>query len=180
MSWRTVWAQWRPTGEYWATPNLSGDANIEVHEAPDGRLLLKPWSQWPQSTGSIRPPADGSPRPPKASSPSGPYNAPVEGPVLFDPDDDDHGLHQPDTWEEPTPLGGGRVMFFEPRGVVVLERNGAAADGPTGSEAVSWSGAGPWFAGPTAAEAPWTPPARRRCSTRTGWCCWSTNSCPPR
>ncbi|MFI0813002.1 SUKH-4 family immunity protein [Streptomyces echinatus] len=45
-------------------------------------------------------------------------------------------------------------MFFEPRGVVVLERNGAAADGQIGSEAVSWGSGAPWFAGPTAAEAP--------------------------
>ncbi|GAA3111153.1 hypothetical protein GCM10017687_24680 [Streptomyces echinatus] len=46
MPWRTVWAWWRPVGAYRAKPNLSGDADVEVHEGPDGRLLLKLWSQW--------------------------------------------------------------------------------------------------------------------------------------
>ncbi|MFE2849990.1 SUKH-4 family immunity protein [Streptomyces lavendulae] len=153
MPWRTVWAWWRPVGAYRAKPNLSGDADVEVHEAPDGRLLLKLWSQltperWlDPATGERLPaPADGE-------FTERPYDAPVEGPVLFDPDED-HGLHQPATWEEPAPLGDGRVMFFEPRGVVVLERNAGAAEGPAGSGAVSWGEHGPWFEGPTAAAAP--------------------------
>ncbi|MET9903809.1 SUKH-4 family immunity protein [Streptomyces sp. NPDC006446] len=152
MPWRTVWAWWRPVGAYRARPNLSGDASVEVHEAPDGRLLLKLWSQltrerWldPATGERVPAPADGE-------FAERPYDA-LEEPVLFDPDDG-NGLHQPDTWEEPIPLGVDRVMLFEPRGVVVLERNGAAADGPAGAEAVSWGAGGPWFTGPTAAEAP--------------------------
>ncbi|WP_329303701.1 SUKH-4 family immunity protein [Streptomyces sp. NBC_00659] len=153
MPWRTVWAWWRPVGAYRAKPNLSGDADVEVHEAPDGRLLLKVWSLWTREHWID--PATGRRVPAPADGEFGerPYDAPVEGPVLFDPDDD-HGLYQPDAWEEPAPLGDDRVMFFDPRGVVVLERNGAAADGPTGSEAVSRGQGDPWFAGPAAAEAP--------------------------
>ncbi|KJY34395.1 hypothetical protein VR44_12040 [Streptomyces katrae] len=52
------------------------------------------------------------------------------------------------------PLGGGRVLFSEPRGIVVLEHGGAAADGPADAGAVSWGGAAPWFAGPAPAETP--------------------------
>ncbi|MFF3617466.1 SUKH-4 family immunity protein [Streptomyces sp. NPDC002580] len=153
MPWRTVWAWWRPVGAYRAEPNLSGDSDVEVQEAPDGRLLLKLWSQltperWldPATGERVPAPADGE-------FAERPYDAPVVGPVLFDPDDD-HGLHQPETWEEPAPLGEDRVMFFESRGVVVLERNSTSADGAAGSEAVSWGEGGPWFSGPTAAETP--------------------------
>ncbi|MEU4172652.1 SUKH-4 family immunity protein [Streptomyces sp. NPDC026665] len=153
MPWRTVWAWWRPVGAYRAKPNLSGDGGVEVHEAPDGRLLLKVWSQWtrerwldPATGVRVPAPADGE-------FTERPYDTAVEGPVLFDPDDD-HGLHQPVTWEEPEPLGGGRVMFCEPRGVVVLERGDAAAEGPADSEAVSRGGGAPWFTGPSAAEVP--------------------------
>ncbi|MFI2761787.1 SUKH-4 family immunity protein [Streptomyces echinatus] len=153
MPWRTVWAWWRPVGAYRAKPNLSGDADVEVHEGPDGRLLLKLWSQWTQERWLDPATGERVPAPADGEFAERPYDALDEGPVLFDPDDD-HGLHQPDAWEEPAPLGGDRVMFFEPRGVVVLERNGAAADGQIGSEAVSWGSGAPWFAGPTAAEAP--------------------------
>ncbi|MFJ7967340.1 SUKH-4 family immunity protein [Streptomyces sp. NPDC096324] len=153
MPWRTVWAWWRPVGAYQAEPNLSGDADVQVHEAQDGRLLLKLRSQLTQERWID--PVDGQrvPAPTDGGFAERPYDAPVQEPVLFDPDDD-HGLHQPDTWEEPVPLGGGRVMFFEPRGVVVLERDGAAEDGPNDSGAVSWGEGRPWFTGPTAAEAP--------------------------
>jgi len=153
MPWRTVWAWWRPVGAYRARPNLSGDANVEVHEAPDGRLLLKVWSQWTREHWLDPATGERVPAPADGEFTERPYDAVVEGPVPFDPDDD-HGLHQPETWEEPEPLGGGRVMIFDPRGVVVLERNDAAADGPTDSDTVSWGGGVPWFAGPTAAEAP--------------------------
>ncbi|PKT68631.1 hypothetical protein CW362_33870 [Streptomyces populi] len=153
MPWRTVWAWWRPVGAYRAGPNLSGDANVEVHEAPDGRLLLKVWSQWTREHWLDPATGERVPAPADGEFTERPYDAVVEGPVPFDPDED-HGLHQPYTWEEPAPLGGGRVMFFEPRGVVVLERNDAAADGPTASETVSWGEGVPWFAGPTAAEVP--------------------------
>ncbi|WP_406376236.1 SUKH-4 family immunity protein [Streptomyces sp. NBC_00647] len=153
MPWRTVWAWWRPVGAYRARPNLSGDANVEVHEAPDGRLLLKLWSQWTRERWLDPATGERVPAPADGEFTERPYDAPIEGHALFDPDDD-HGLHQPDAWEEPAPLGVDRVMFFEPRGVVVLERNGAAAGGSAGSEAVSWGAGGPWFTGPTAAEAP--------------------------
>lgn len=153
MPWRTVWAWWRPVGAYRARPNLSGDADVAVHEAPDGRLLLKVWSQW--SREHWLDPATGErvPAPADGEFTRRRRRTPVEGPVLLGPDDD-HGLHRPGTWETPAPLGGGRFMFSEPRGVVVLERNGAAADGLMGSKAASWGTGGPWFAGPTAAEAP--------------------------
>ncbi|MFJ8011320.1 SUKH-4 family immunity protein [Streptomyces sp. NPDC096339] len=153
MPWRTVWAWWRPVGAYRAKPNLSGDANVEVHEAPDGRLLLKLWSMWTRERWLDPATGERVPAPADGEFSERPYDAPVEGPVLFDPDDDS-GLQVPGTWEEPTPLDGGRVLFQEPRGIVVLERNAAAADGTTDSEAVSWGTYGPWFAGPTAAEAP--------------------------
>ncbi|MFH7599021.1 SUKH-4 family immunity protein [Streptomyces racemochromogenes] len=154
MPWRTVWAWWRPVGAYRAKPNLSGDCSVEVHEAPDGRLLLKLWSQWTHERWLD--PATGEPVPAPAGGEftERPYDAPVEGPVLFDPDAEDHGLHQPDTWEEPVALGGGRVLFVEPRGLVVLEHTGGAGDEAGDGEAVAWGGGGPWFAGPTAAEAP--------------------------
>lgn len=153
MPWRTVWAWWRPIGVYRAKPNLSGDANVEMYEAPDGRLLLKLWSQWTQERWLDPATGEQLPAPADGEFAERPYDSPVEGPVLFDPDDD-HGLHQPGTWEEPVPIGGGRVMFFEPRGVVVLERNGKAVGGPADSDAVSWGRGGLWFAGPTPAEAP--------------------------
>ncbi|MFI0965767.1 SUKH-4 family immunity protein [Streptomyces sp. NPDC021080] len=153
MPWRTVWAWWRPVGAYRATPNLSGDADVEVHEAEDGRLLLKLWSQWTQERWLDPATGERVPAPADGEFAERPYDAPVEEPVLFDPDDD-HGLHQPETWEELAPLGGDRVMFFEARGVVVLERNGTAADDPTGSAAVSWGAGGPWFTGLSAAEVP--------------------------
>ncbi|MFF4011566.1 SUKH-4 family immunity protein [Streptomyces sp. NPDC001717] len=153
MPWRTVWAWWRPVGSYRAKPNLSGDADVEVYEASDGRLLVKVWSQWTRERWLDPATGERVPAPADGEFTERPYDAPVEGPVLFDPDDD-HGLFLPATWEEPSPLGGGRVMFSEPRGVVVLERNAAAADRSTDSEAVSRGGDGPWFAGPTAAEAP--------------------------
>ncbi|MEU3405154.1 SUKH-4 family immunity protein [Streptomyces sp. NPDC006670] len=154
MPWRTVWAWWRPVGAYRAAPNLSGDADVEVHEAADGRLLLKVWSQW--TPEHWRDPATGErvPAPAEGEFTERPYDAPADGPVLFDPDGEDHGLHQPYAWEEPVPLGGGRVLFSEPRGVLVLEHNAAAADGPGAAGAVAWGGADPWFAGPTAAERP--------------------------
>ncbi|MCX5380462.1 SUKH-4 family immunity protein [Streptomyces sp. NBC_00091] len=159
MPWRTLWAWWRPVGAYWARPNLSGDADVEVHEGPDGRVLLKLWAQmagelWldPATGEEVPAPGDGE-------FTERPYDAQVEqGPVMFDPDEDDWGLFQPGTWEEPIPLGLGRFVLFEERGIVVVERNGAvAADWPaTGTECASWGVGEAWFAGPTAAGTPLT------------------------
>ncbi|MEU8438468.1 SUKH-4 family immunity protein [Streptomyces sp. NPDC029216] len=155
MPWRTVWAWWRPVGRYRAKPNLSGDACVEVHEAADGRLLLKLSAQWVRELWFDPATGDRVPAPADGEFTERRYDAPVEGPVPFDPDDADHGLHLPEAWEEPVPLGGGRVLFVDPRGLVVLERGGAAADGPAEHlEAVSRGGDGPWFAGPTAAGTP--------------------------
>ncbi|MFF4537206.1 SUKH-4 family immunity protein [Streptomyces aureus] len=153
MPWRTVWAWWRPVGAYRARPNLSGDADVQVHEAADGRLLLRVWSQWTPEHWLDPDTGERVPAPVDGEFTERPYDAPVEGPVLFDPAED-HGLHQPETWEEPAPLGGGRVMFFEARGVVVLERNGTAVHEPADADGVSWGEDGPWFTGPTAAQLP--------------------------
>ncbi|MFF2573597.1 SUKH-4 family immunity protein [Streptomyces sp. NPDC058084] len=153
MPWRTVWAWWRPVGAYRAKPNLSGDADVQVHEAQDGRLLLKLWAQYTQER--CLDPATGKevPAPADGEFAERPYGAPADGPVPFDPDED-HGLHQPGTWEEPVPLGGGRVVLFEPRGVVVLEHNGAGPYQGEGADAVRWGERGPWFTGPGAAGTP--------------------------
>ncbi|MFJ7157074.1 SUKH-4 family immunity protein [Streptomyces sp. NPDC101118] len=153
MPWRTVWAWWRPVGAYRAAPNLSGDAGVEVHEASDGRLVLRLWSQWTPERWLDPATGERVPAPAAGEFSERPCDAGVEGDVLFGPDGDDDGLHRPGTWEAPVPLGGGRVLFQEPRGVVVLERNAAAGTGAAGSAAVSWGGGGPWFAGPAPGEA---------------------------
>ncbi|MER7467787.1 SUKH-4 family immunity protein [Streptomyces sp. NPDC097981] len=159
MPWRTVWAWWRPVGAFRAEPNLSGDACAEVYDGPDGRSLLKVWSLWTQerwfdlATGEPCPaPADGG-FTERAEEPA------EDEPFLFDPDEDAWALACPGTWEEPVPLGRGRFLLTEARGILVVERNEAAvaAGWPTGgADNTSWSEAAcePWFAGPTAGEAP--------------------------
>ncbi|MFE3761326.1 SUKH-4 family immunity protein [Streptomyces sp. NPDC059104] len=157
MPWRTVWAWWRPVGAYRARPNLSGDANVEVHEGPDGRVLLKLWAALAGERWLDPATGEELPAPAEGEFTERPFDAPVEdGPVLFDPDGDDQGLHCLDAWEEPVPLGGGRIVLVESRGLVVLERNAAIEAGrpASDSDAKSWGTGGPWFEGPTPARAP--------------------------
>ncbi|MFJ3876009.1 SUKH-4 family immunity protein [Streptomyces sp. NPDC090077] len=157
MPWRTVWAWWRPVGAYRAQPNLSGGAHVEVHRAPDGRSLLKVEALWV----GVRwfDPATGEPVPAPAEGEftERPYEAVGDGEeyVFFD-DEEEPVLYWPENWEEPVPLGGGRFVFAEERGIAVVERNtGRPADGSAG--AVGWGTDGPWFAGPAPAAAPLGP-----------------------
>ncbi|MFJ3201162.1 SUKH-4 family immunity protein [Streptomyces sp. NPDC086989] len=168
MPWRTVWAWWRPVGAFRAEPNLSGDACAEVFDGPGGpagpdrpagRSLLKVWSLWTEerwfdlATGEPCPASDAGGFTPRTEEPE------EDEPFLFDPDEDAWALHCPGTWEDPVPLGAGRFLLTEARGIVVVERNAAvAASGwPSGgADCASWEeGAGePWFAGPEPGEAP--------------------------
>ncbi|MFE2144478.1 SUKH-4 family immunity protein [Streptomyces sp. NPDC059456] len=165
MPWRTVWAWWRPVGAFRAVPNLSGDASAEVFDrpggpgGPGGRSLLKVWSLWTEERWFDL--ATGEPCPaPAAGEFTERTQEPGEGePVLFDPDEDAWALHCPGTWEDPVPLGAGRFLLTEARGVVVVERNAAvdASGWPTGgADSAAWEeGAGePWFAGPAPGGAP--------------------------
>ncbi|MFF4849293.1 SUKH-4 family immunity protein [Streptomyces sp. NPDC001194] len=159
MPWRTVWAWWRPVGAFRAEPNLSGDASADVLDGPDGRSLLKVWSLWTGERWFDL--ATGEPRPAPAAGEFTRRTAEPEEeePFLFDPDEDAWGLRCPGTWEEPTPLGGGRFLLTEARGIVVVERNEAAAAAGWpggGADASSWDeGAGTaWFAGPEPGETP--------------------------
>ncbi|MGW2675834.1 hypothetical protein, partial [Streptomyces sp. NPDC001436] len=54
----------------------------------------------------------------------------------------------------PSTAADGRVLFHAPPGVVVLGRGGAPAGGPEGGEALFRGAGEPWYAGPSAAEAP--------------------------
>ncbi|MEV6579694.1 SUKH-4 family immunity protein [Streptomyces sp. NPDC051582] len=153
MPWRTVWAWWRPVGAFRAEPNLSGDASAGVFDGPDGRSLLKVWSLWTEERWFDL--ATGEPRPAPAAGEFTRRTAEPaqEEPYLFDPDEEAWALHCPGTWEEPEPLGGGRFLLTEARGIVVVERNGAVAEAgwPTGgADTSSWDEGGndPWFAGP--------------------------------
>ncbi|MFG2617588.1 SUKH-4 family immunity protein [Streptomyces sp. NPDC048507] len=159
MPWRTVWAWWRPVGAHRAEPNLSGDRSAEVFDARDPAAgpLLKVWSAWTTerwfdlATGARRPaPASGTYLPREAE--------PDEAePFLFDGDEEGWALHRPGTWEEPLPLGGGRFLLVEARGVLVAERNAAVTGWPRGGPScASWEAAGgePWFLGPGPAASP--------------------------
>ncbi|MGE7384834.1 SUKH-4 family immunity protein [Streptomyces sp. NPDC004126] len=153
MPWRTVWAWWRPVGAYRAQPNLSGGADVEVHEAPDGRVLLKVEALWagkrwfdPASGEQVPAPAEGEFARRRYDAVPG-----TEEYVFFD-DEEEPVLHWPENWEEPVPLGGGRFVFAEERGIAVVERGGLPA-GPSAG-AVGWGTDGPWFAGPVPAEVP--------------------------
>ncbi|MFE5710984.1 SUKH-4 family immunity protein [Streptomyces sp. NPDC056501] len=137
LPWRTVWAWWRPVGAYEAEPNLSGDRSAEVYEA-EGRPLVKLWALWCEetwfdlATGERRAaPAEGAAEPLDDVDPDKPW--------LFD---------CPETWEEPAAVvDGGRFLFLDARGVVLVEGNetcsSAAGSGPR--EWTAPGGGGPWF-----------------------------------
>ncbi|MGW6980704.1 SUKH-4 family immunity protein [Streptomyces sp. NPDC054932] len=164
LPWRTVWAWWRPVGAYVAEPNLSGDHTAEVYEL-DGRAALKVWALWcadawfDLGTGRRLPaPADGEAVERDEAEPDGPW--------LFDGDEEGWALHCPGTWEEPVPLGGGRYLFSEARGIVVVEENAAAlAHWPRGAaDTSSWESAGgtAWFRPGTRGSGPLTAAALGR------------------
>ncbi|WP_314243752.1 SUKH-4 family immunity protein [Streptomyces kutzneri] len=147
LPWRTVWAWWRPVGAYVAEPNLSGDHTAEVYDLDEG-AAVKVWALWCEDawfdleTGRRLPaPADGAPVERKTEEPDGPW--------LFDAEDEGWALHCPGTWEEPVVLGGGRYLYAEARGVVVVEENAAALAGRPrgGADTSSWECAEdtPWF-----------------------------------
>ncbi|MFE0648229.1 SUKH-4 family immunity protein [Streptomyces sp. NPDC059534] len=147
LPWRTVWSWWRPVGAYEAEPNLSGDRSAEMCEV-DGTPLLKVWALWCPDTWFD--PATGQVRPAPAAAPAEPLDEEEpDGPWLFDADEESWSLHAPDGWEEPVPLAGGRYVFHDARGVVVVEQNDAAlADWPTGGADASDRtppDGGPWF-----------------------------------
>ncbi|WP_150259114.1 SUKH-4 family immunity protein [Streptomyces venezuelae] len=158
LPWRTVWAWWRPVGAYVAEPNLSGDHTAEVYDL-DGGAALKVWALWCEDTwfdldtGRRLPaPADGEAVRRDGDDP--------DGARLFDPDEDGRLLHCPGTWEEPVPLGGGRYLYVEDRGVVVVEENAAALAGwpRGGADTGSWESAedAPWFRPGTRGSGPLT------------------------
>ncbi|MCX5389216.1 SUKH-4 family immunity protein [Streptomyces sp. NBC_00094] len=147
LPWRTVWAWWRPVGVYEAEPNLSGDRSADVYEA-GGRRLVKVWALWcadawfDLATGErCAAPEDGDFEPLDDEAPDGPW--------LFDGDGDEAPLHCPESWEEPLVVDGGRFLFLDARGVVLVERNEAAAALPKdGTEPSGWTAPGdgePWF-----------------------------------
>ncbi|MEU8773761.1 SUKH-4 family immunity protein [Streptomyces sp. NPDC048606] len=165
LPWRTVWAWWRPVGAHRAEPNLSGDRSAEVHDHvsdPAARPLLKVWSLWTPDrwfdldTGApCEAPAEGA-YAERADE------ADEEGPILFEGEEEAWASCCPEAWEEPVPLGGGRFLLVEARGVFVAERNPTPAAGsrPAGvgdaddeSEAGGGSGGEPWFVAPDPAVA---------------------------
>lgn len=159
MPWRTVWAWWRPVGAFRAVPNLSGDSSAAVFDGPGGRSLLKVWSLWTEERWFDLTTGEPCPAPGAGEFTERTEEPGEEEPFLFDPDEDAWALHCPGTWEDPVPLGAGRFLLTEARGIVVVERNEAvaAAGWPTGgADNASWDeGAGePWFAGPAPGEAP--------------------------
>lgn len=159
MPWRTVWAWWRPVGAFRAEPNLSGDASADVFDGPDGRSLLKVWSLWTEERWFDLGTGEPCPAPAAGEFTERKEDAGEDEPFLFAPDEDAWALHCPGTWEDPIPLGGGRFLLAEARGILVVERNEAvaAAGWPTGgADTSSWDeGAGnPWFAGPEPGETP--------------------------
>ncbi|MFB6564953.1 SUKH-4 family immunity protein [Streptomyces sp. NPDC056400] len=160
LPWRTVWAWWRPVGAYEAEPNLSGDHTAEVYDLDGGAgAAVKVWALWCEDawfdleTGRRLPaPADGGAVERDVAEPDGPW--------LFDTDEEGWALNCPGTWEEPVPLGGGRYLYAEARGVVVVEGNAAAlADWPRGAaDSSSWASAEdtPWFRPGTRGSGPLT------------------------
>ncbi|MFH9727302.1 SUKH-4 family immunity protein [Streptomyces sp. NPDC017254] len=147
LPWRTVWAWWRPVGAYEVEPNLSGDRSAEVYETEDGPLL-KVWALWCVDTWFDL--ASGRPHPAPDEDAAEPREeTEPDGPWLFDTDDDARALHVPYGWEEPVPLDGGRYVFLDARGVVVVEQNDTAlADWPTGGsdpEGMTPPDGEPWF-----------------------------------
>ncbi|WP_314618004.1 SUKH-4 family immunity protein [Streptomyces stackebrandtii] len=137
LPWRTVWAWWRPVGAYEAEPNLSGDRSAEVYEA-EGRRLVKVWALWCEETWFDL--ATGERRAAPAEDAAEPLDdVDPDGPWQFD---------CPETWEEPAAVvDGGRFLFLDARGVVLVEGNetgsSAAGSGPRGWTAPG--GGGPWF-----------------------------------
>ncbi|MFD8413137.1 SUKH-4 family immunity protein [Streptomyces sp. NPDC059650] len=156
MPWRTVWAWWRPLGAYRAAPNLCGDACVEVWDGPDGRVLLKVWSLWTPEHWLDPATGERCPAPADGEFTERLDEAEEDDPFLADPDDEESCLYRPAAWEEPVPLGGGRWLLYEDRGIVVLERNPAAAAdfAGGGAEPVRRGTGEPWFAGPTAGALP--------------------------
>ncbi|MEV7560003.1 SUKH-4 family immunity protein [Streptomyces sp. NPDC089795] len=159
LPWRTVWAWWRPVGAYVAEPNLSGDHAVEVYDLDGGGAAVKVWALWCQDawfdldTGRRLPaPAAGEAVERNVAEPDGPW--------LFDADEEGWALHCPGTWEEPVPLGGGRHLYIEDRGIVVVEENPAALAGwPRGAaDTGSWDSAEdiPWFRPGTRGSGPLT------------------------
>ncbi|MBD0716203.1 SUKH-4 family immunity protein [Streptomyces sp. CBMA370] len=148
LPWRTVWAWWRPVGVHETEPNLSGDRSAEVYEA-DGRRLLRVEAPWCEETWfdlatgrRVAAPEKDTAEPSEEGEPDGPW--------LFDPDDENSwALRAPYAWEEPVPLGGGRFVFQDARGVAVVEQDDKAlADWPRGgADPVHRAGpeGGPWF-----------------------------------
>ncbi|MFE1870409.1 SUKH-4 family immunity protein [Streptomyces sp. NPDC059496] len=159
LPWRTVWAWWRPVGAYEAEPNLSGDHTAEVYDLAGGAAAVKVWALWCEDawfdleTGRRLPaPADGEAVERDAEEPDGPW--------LFDADEEGWALNCPGTWEEPVPLGAGRYLYAEARGIVVVEGNAPAlADWPRGAaDSSSWASAedAPWFRPGTRGSGPLT------------------------
>ncbi|MFC9701094.1 SUKH-4 family immunity protein [Streptomyces sp. NPDC056943] len=143
LPWRTVWAWWRPVGAYEAEPNLSGDRSAEVYEA-EGRQLVKVWALWCEETWFDL--ATGERRAAPAEDAAEPLDdVDPDGPWLFD---------CPETWEEPAAVvDGGRFLFLDARGVVLVEGNetcaAAAGERPeAGTGPRGWTAPGdgrPWF-----------------------------------
>lgn len=163
MPWRTVWAWWRPVGAYRAQPNLSGGADVEVHEAPDGRVLLRLEATWAGERWFDAATGEQVPAPAEGEFTERPYDAAAgaEEDVFSDFSDssdlsdgeEQPVLYWPQGWEEPVALGGGRFVFAEERGIAVVERGGGRVAGPSADAAV-WGTGGPWFAGPSPAGTP--------------------------
>ncbi|MFK0253859.1 SUKH-4 family immunity protein [Streptomyces sp. NPDC090445] len=156
MPWRTVWAWWRPLGAYRAAPNLCGDGCVEIWDGPDGRVLLKVRSLWTAEHWLDPATGERCPAPADGEFTERLEEAEEDGPFRSDPDDEEWELYRPETWEDPVPLGGGRCLLYEERGIVVLERNpAAAADFPgDGAELAGRGSAEPWFDGPVAGALP--------------------------
>ncbi|WP_405852011.1 SUKH-4 family immunity protein [Streptomyces sp. NBC_00090] len=147
LPWRTVWAWWRPVGAYEAEPNLSGDRSAVVYEA-EGRQLVKVWALWCE--GAWFELATGRPcAAPDEEAAELLDDVEPDGPRLFDGDEDAWPLHAPESWEEPLVVDGGRYLFLDARGVVLVEENEKASTDRTGGETdpVRWTAPGgePWF-----------------------------------
>ncbi|KUJ69611.1 hypothetical protein ACZ90_09780 [Streptomyces albus subsp. albus] len=158
LPWRTVWAWWRPVGAYEAVPNLSGDRSAEVFDW-QGRALVKVWAIWCEDAWFDLATGRRCPAPPAGEAVRREEREPVE-PWLFDTEEDGWAVHCSGAWEEPMPLGEGRYLLLEARGVVVVEQNDAAlASWPRGgADPSSWEEADdePWFMPGTRGDGPLT------------------------